>query len=269
MEIMSKNKRMAFLVILSIIIFMASGFMVMESAAYYVNYYGFGAWQPLYLAALLEGFLISTAIIKVGKWWFKALANIIMTGLFCVIIAAASMNSISPSIETIDNNAKKEVLFNIIQNEHETLTKESDVLMNGSTYSMNQAASRRTKNIDDLKNILKQEEKVKDNTKIAILNVWLFIIIRFLIQLGNLYCAKVFGIVYRTKPEQDIPIVSVIDTDNMVITPKDVVLSYYPDAVCTKIGHGYMIKFGDNVINSVSTSRQAWAEAEKYIKENE
>ena len=54
-------KKIIFLTTFSIFILFASFFMITESARYYRLFYDQGSWQPLYLATLLELFVLVLA----------------------------------------------------------------------------------------------------------------------------------------------------------------------------------------------------------------
>ena len=92
-------KKSLFVGVLAIIVAFASFFMITESARYYKHFYEIGAWQPLYLAALLEMFVLVLAVIRIGRSkLFVSMQKLIMVGVFCAIIFAAGMQAVNPTL---------------------------------------------------------------------------------------------------------------------------------------------------------------------------
>ena len=121
-------KKSLFVSILSVVIIFASFFMITESARYYRHFYEVGAWQPLYLAALLELFVLSLAVIRIGKSkMFLLVQKLIMVGVFCSIIFAAGMQAVNPTLESLAQVTKQEQLGGILQKEYDSLIEDRAV----------------------------------------------------------------------------------------------------------------------------------------------
>ena len=121
-------KKFTFTLVLGIIIILASFFMITESARYYTFFYESGAWQPLFLASLLEIFVLALAVMKIGvRRVFNFIQKFIMISVFTVIITAAGIQAINPTLESLETVAQQEQLSGILQEEYQNLKKDRDV----------------------------------------------------------------------------------------------------------------------------------------------
>jgi len=263
---MKYNKsKIIFVVILGLIIVTASFFMITESARYYTFFYESGAWQPLYLAGLLELFVLVLATIKIGaKKTFHLIQKMIMIGVFTVIIFAAGMQAVNPTLETVAQFEQKEKLAGILEEEYKTLKKDREVFekqrQKGNTAI---AAAERRKIVEDLKSLFSQDVKT-DTGRVALINILLLFTIRFLVQMSNVFCASMLGVYFRGDKQKI-----------SKRTEKDIILELYPSAVCKMLPiHGANFVFKDSKDTSVSsegtlgkglTAKKAWEAAYKNL----
>jgi len=218
-------KKSIFVGILSIIIAFASFFMITESARYYVHFYEQGAWQPLYLAALLELFVLVLAVIKIGKSKvFHAVQKFIMIGVFSAIIFAAGMQAVNPTLESLAQISQKEELAEILKEEYETL-KEDRAIFDKQKQKTRTAIStmERKKIVEDLKNLFKQSDVKTDTGRVALINILLLFGIRFLVQIANIFCASMMGVYFRIRK---------IDEEEDNESRKALVQKIHPTAKC-------------------------------------
>ena len=229
-------KKFTLVSVLSIIIILASFFMITESARYYTFFYEQGAWQPLYLASLLELFVLVLAVIRIGaKRTFHFLQKIIMVGVFAVIIFAAGVQAINPTLESLEVVSKQEALSDILKEEYKTLQEDRDVFDKQKQKTNTAiAAAERRKIVNDLKDLFNQEVKTNKG-RVALINILLLFTIRFLVQLSNVFCASMLGVYFRFSDKEE----------EEVKTNKGVVLKLYPKAICKllpKQGAYYVFK---------------------------
>ena len=195
-----KWKKFTFTTILGIIIILASFFMITESARYYTFFYESGAWQPLFLASLLEIFVLALAVMKIGtKKVFNFIQKIIMISVFIVIIAAAGIQAVNPTLENLEATAQQSALSDILKEEYKTLQKDRDVFEKQKQKRNTAiAAAERRKIVSDLKSLFNQDVKT-DKGRVALINILLLFTIRFIVQLSNVYCASMLGVYFRYK----------------------------------------------------------------------
>ncbi len=248
-----------FISILLIIIGFASFFMITESARYYTHFYEEGAWQPLYLAALLELFVIVLAVIKIGRSrTFLAFQKFIMIGVFGAIIFAAGMQAVNPTLESLATIENKEQLGDILKEEYEQLKKDREVF-NQQRQKTRTAIStiERKKIVEDLKNLFKQSDVKTDTGRVALVNIILLFSIRFLVQIANIFCASMLGVYFRFSRE-----VKEEEEDSATAKVKKI----HPNAVCRfKDLHKFYVVFSDDAeskgIGKGKTPKKAWENA--------
>jgi len=213
-------KKFTFTLILGIIIILASFFMITESARYYTFFYESGAWQPLFLASLLEIFVLALAVMKIGtKRIFNFFQKFIMVSVFTVIITAAGIQAINPTLESLETVSQKESLSEILKDEYQNLKKDRDVFEKQKQRSNTAiAAAERRKIVNDLKDLFNQDIKT-DKGRVALLNIIMLFTIRFIVQLANVFCASMLGVYFRGGKRQ-------------ITSNKDVVLKIHPYAIC-------------------------------------
>lgn len=251
------NKKIFFLTVLITIICSASFFMITESARYYNFFYNSGAWQPLYLAGLLELFVLVLATIKIkAKWYFQSIQKVIMVGIFFAIIFAAGMQAIEPTMESLTQINRETELVEILKDEVQDLKKDKETFI-GQKQKRNTAiaAIERRKVINDLTNILKQD--ITTNTGIvALINIILLFSIRFLVQISNIFCATLLGNYYREKKQ----------VKKETRSYKQMVLKKYPNSKCiTGPNETFQVYINGKLIVESKSSIDAWRKAYEKI----
>jgi len=260
-------KKFTFTLILGIIIILASFFMITESARYYTFFYESGAWQPLFLASLLEIFVLALAVMRIeSKRIFNFAQKIIMISVFTVIITAAGIQAINPTLESLETVSKQDALSDILKEEYQTLKKDRDVFekqkQRGNTAI---AAAERRKIVNDLKDLFNQDIKT-DKGRVAILNIVMLFTIRFIVQLANIFCASMLGVYFRGERKEDVK----------KKTVKQVVMELYPHAICKllpKQGAYYIFKdelpetrSSAGTLGKGATPTRAWENSFKNLK---
>lgn len=248
-------KKFTFIGLLSLVIFSASFFMVTESARYYTFFYAEGAWQPLYLAGLLELFLLLLAAIKISSnRIFYITQKSIMVGIFFVIIFAAGMQAVKPTLDSLVTARKETQYSEILKQEYENLQRDREVFKDQNQRRNTAIASaERRKIVGDLKAMW--EAGTDSNTgAVALTNILLLFIIRFLVQLSNVFSATVLGRYYRKKDKV------------AKLSEKDQVLQRFPGAKCTKDSNGFVVKAGYRDIGRGNSAKAAWSDAfDRYV----
>jgi len=251
--------------ILAIIIMFASFFMITESARYYKHFYETSAWQPLYLAALLEMFVLVLAVIRIGKSkMFVLMQKLIMVGVFCAIIFAAGMQAVNPTLESLAQVTKQEQLGEVLKKEYDTLIEDRAIFDKQKQKTRTAISTmERKKIVEDLKKLLDQDVKT-DTGRVALVNILLLFGIRFLVQISNIFCASMLGVYFRIgrKSEKEIQ-----ETE----TAKEKVLKIHPMATCKfRKLHGKFIVFNDDImtkgIGGGITPPKAWEDAYKRMR---
>lgn len=238
--------------------------MITESARYYEFFYESGAWQPLYLAGLLELFVLVLAVIKIGtSRFFNLLQKLIMVGVFSVIIFAAGMQAVNPTLESVAVIEQKEAITDLLKEEYKNLQKDRDVFERQKQKRNTAiAAAERRKIIQDLKDVFNQDITT-DKGRVALVNILLLFTIRFLVQLSNIFCASMLGVYFRIREE-----------DTRKKTGKELVKEIHPDAVSIflKKQAKYFIFKNENQRNSKGTlgsgrtPSRAWRNAVENMK---
>lgn len=241
--------------------------MITESARYYTFFYESGAWQPLFLASLLEIFVLALAVMKIGmRRVFNFIQKFIMISVFTVIITAAGIQAINPTLESLETISQQEELSGILKEEYQTLKKDRDVFekqkQRGNTAI---AAAERRKIVEDLKSLFSQDVKT-DKGRVALLNIIMLFTIRFIVQLANVFCASMLGVYFRGERKEDL----------QKKTTKQVVLELYPHAICKLLPQqGAYYVFKDELPETRSsagtlgkgiTPARAWENSFKNLK---
>lgn len=246
-------KKFFYISVLFLITVSASLFMVFESAAYFQTYYGIGSWKPFYLATILEVFLISLSIIKYGETWFRWLQNFIMVCIFVVIVVSSGLSSVQhvfTALHTVEKEAKIEQAR---KDKLASLEKDADYFKERAKSEFTADRYTQNKNVAFDQYIKTIEESGDSNgeAKLALINIVLLILVRLLIQSGNLVCARSIGVVYRddhlgakVKPEE---------TEDGTIKCKR-----------NKENKLYEITFNGKVLASASTARGAWKNYKEF-----
>jgi hypothetical protein len=261
-------KKSIFVSVLAIIIAFASFFMITESARYYNHFYDAGAWQPLYLAALLEMFVLVLAVIRIGKSkMFLLMQKLIMIGVFCAIIFAAGMQAVNPTLESLAQVTKQEQLGEVLKKEYDTLIEDRAIFDKQKQKTRTAISTmERKKIVEDMKKLFDQDVKT-DTGRVALINILLLFGIRFLVQISNIFCASMLGVYFRfgMKSQKEIK--------QGEETAKEKVLKIHPMARCKfRKLHGKFIIFNDDImtkgIGGGITPPKAWADAYRRMREN-
>lgn len=281
-------KKFTFITILGIIIILASFFMITESARYYTFFYESGAWQPLFLASLLEVFVLALAVMKIGtKRIFGFIQKFIMISVFTVIITAAGIQAVNPTLESLETVSKQEQLSDILKEEYKTLKKDREVFeKQKQRLNTAIAAAERRKIVSDLKDLFNQDIKT-DKGRVALLNILLLFTIRFIVQLSNVFCASMLGVYFRreNKPKEKRTMKwnifkifknkKEVEEPQIRMTPREFVLSKFPNAVCkgtinTEKVRTFRIyensKTNAKIIGVANKKRMAWRSAKNNLK---
>lgn len=255
-------KKSIFVGVLAVIIAFASFFMITESARYYKHFYDIGAWQPLYLAALLEMFVLVLAVIRIGKSKsFLGIQKLIMIGVFCAIIFAAGMQAVNPTLESLAKVTQKEELSEILKEEYKTLKEDREIFDKQRQKTRTAISTmERKKIVEDLKKLFDQDVKT-DTGRVALINILLLFGIRFLVQIANIFCASMLGVYFRFGKEKE----------EGELTSKDLVRKVYPKSECKfRTMHGKYIVFNDDImtrgIGGGLTPKKAWEDAFRRLK---
>ena len=190
-------KKLLFILALFIIAVSSSCFMVYESSKFYSMHY-MNAWQGIWLAAMLEAFVMLLAMIRVGGVFRQLGQKSLMFLLFCIIIFAAGLYAVKPTLDSVTSNTQHEDLKETLKNEVEMLDNELKVFdaqnQKGNTAK---TAIRRNKAVQELKVLLRQK-KSSNTGNTALIYIILLFVIRIAVQTSNIYCAWMIGYVYRS-----------------------------------------------------------------------
>lgn len=253
--------KIVFIFVLTLIVATASFFMITESARYYRFFYDESAWQPLYLAGLLELFVLVLAVIRIGtSKLFHATQKLIMVGIFSVIIFAAGMQAVNPTLESLAEISKKTEMAEILKQEYQNLQEDRQIFKD-QKQRLNTAiaAKERRKLVEDMKTLFDQDVKT-DKGRTALINIALLFSIRFLVQIANIFCASMLGVYFRGRGKQK----------KVELKGKDLVLAVHPKATCLWRGmHDKFCIFNDDKmtrgIGVGKTRKKAWEDAYKKL----
>ncbi len=287
----ASHKKWVFITILSGVVCGASFFMVTESAGFYERFYPDGSWRGLYLAALLEGFLLILAMIRVGGRLHRFLSAAVMLGIFSAIIFSAGMQAVAPILKTMEKSSAEEKLVGVLNLELKTLNEDSGAFERSRQKgNLALTAVQKRKIFKELKDV-HRNSTVGEAGKASMITMGLLLMIRFLIQMANLLCARAIGMVYRaappaeqtapepseTAPQNDEPlegensgkadetlmppIVLPTPPPRPIVHNKGRVLALEPDAVCVKDEKGYLVSVGKRVLAKAPNAAIAWRKA--------
>ena len=174
----------------------ASIFMVYESSKFYASHY-MNDWQGIWLAAMLEMFVMLLAMVKIGGVFRQIAQKSMMMIIFFIIIFAAGLYAVAPTLKSFTTAKQNQALQELLGNEIKSLDDELKVFdkqkQRGNTAK---SANRREKAYTELKELLKKDV-VTNKNEIAIINIILLFIIRLAVQTANIYCAWMIGFIYR------------------------------------------------------------------------
>lgn len=182
--------------------------MVLESAGYFNKLYSeaslpeFMGWYTAILAETFQIVLIMALPDEKEKAGFKTFLLLIVTLIYVLIVFAAGMNVGKPMIESWNNSDRNEKILSVLEQEQKLLTKDLELFQN-QNQQLNTAKTvkARRQSIQEIKTHLKSEKPENHFLiQIEIVALWL---LRVLIQLANLCCARIVGAlwskVYKSK----------------------------------------------------------------------
>ena len=187
-------KKKLFLILLLSLILSTSIFLVIESAKYYNSFF-VHVWKGLFLAILLESFVLTLAITKVYRLPLRIVQKTLMLSVFVIIVLTASLYHVNPIIESISKSKSQNEMSAIIKDEILNLKKDL-LLFDKQKQRLNTAksANRRYNTFRSLLSVVNEKEDVS----IALyLDIAILILIRLVLQTCNLFCAGMFGSYYR------------------------------------------------------------------------
>lgn len=192
-------KNFLYILALVLITVSASLFMVFESASYFQTYYGIGSWKPFYLAAIMEVFLIALSIIKYGETWFKRTQNAIMISIFLTIVVSSGLGSVHHVFQAMDQYEKEQKIEEVRKQKLASLEQDNEYFRQKarSEVTVDRYAMTKNQAYDQYIRSLEESGKSNSEAKLALINIILLILVRFLVQSANLICARSIGVVYR------------------------------------------------------------------------
>jgi len=188
-------KRILFLILLLSLILSTSLFLVIESAKYYSGFYS-SNWQSLFLAILLEAFVLVLAITKVYRLPLRIIQKVLMLSVFVIIVFTASLYHVNPIIELISKSDNTEKIEKLIKEEMKSL-KEDLLIFDKQKQKLNTAIAANRRH-DSLRSLISSLNKKEDVSYALYLDIGILILIRLVLQTCNLFCASMFGSYYRT-----------------------------------------------------------------------
>jgi len=191
---MKEIKKTLFLILLLGLILSTSIFLIIESAKYYNSFF-VHIWKGMFLAILLEAFVLTLAITKVYRLPLRIIQKTLMLSVFVIIVFTASLYHINPIIELISRSKSKSEVQAVIKDEILNL-KEDLLLFDKQKQRLNTAksANRRYNTFRALVSTLKEKDEV---SYALYLDIFILIAIRLVLQTCNLFCASMLGSYYR------------------------------------------------------------------------
>lgn len=188
-------KKNLFQILLLSLVLSASTFLVLESTKYYNGFFT-QTWKSLFLAILLEAFVLTLAVTKVYRLPLRIIQKTLMLSVFVIIVFTASLHHVNPIIESISNAKRTDDVSSIIKEEMNNL-KEDLKVFDKQKQKLNTAKSA-NRRYESFRGLLLNVEK-KDDVSIALyLDIFILIAIRLILQTCNLFCAGMLGSYYRS-----------------------------------------------------------------------
>ena len=187
-------KKILFLILLLSLILSTSFFLIIESAKYYSEFYP-SVWQGLFLAILLESFVLTLAITKVYRLPLRIIQKILMLFVFVIIVFTASLYHVNPIIDMINESGNTEKIENLIKDEMKNL-KEDLLIFDKQKQKLNTAIAANRRH-DSLRSLISTLNEKEDVSYALYLDIGILILIRLVLQTCNLFCASMFGSYYR------------------------------------------------------------------------
>jgi hypothetical protein len=199
-----------------------------------------------------------------------------MVGIFFVIVGSAAFNAVYPTLDGLEKVKQEQQLQKLQDNQLETTQKTVEYYMSlGVQVHTMKALKEYQDAMENAQKSFTADEVIVHNGTIAVVNIWLFILIRFLVQIANLICARTIGVIYRGEIVKDIKMpnsnikksdikncpVSHVIVEDKKNQKKGDVLKKYPNAVCVRNDEGkYEVRDGENVLAVANHQKYAWRE---------
>jgi len=188
-------KKSAFIILLTALILSTSSFLIIESSKYYQKFYEGGVSQGVFLAVLLESFVIVLAMSKVYRLPLRIVQKGLMLSVFTIIVATASLFHVAPILESISQSKNQDKITSIIKDEIANLKQDSTVFDKQKQKRNSAIAANRRFSV--FKSLLSTVNDATHVSVAAYLNIAVLVLIRLLLQCCNLFCASMLGTYYR------------------------------------------------------------------------
>ena len=152
-------------------------------------------WKGLFLAILLESFVLTLAITKVYRLPLRIVQKTLMLSVFIIIVLTASLHHVNPIIESISKSKSQNEMSAIIKDEILNLKKDL-LLFDKQKQKLNTAKSA-NRRYNTFRSLLSTTKEKKDVSIALYLDIAILILIRLVLQTCNLFCAGMFGSYYR------------------------------------------------------------------------
>jgi hypothetical protein len=186
---------------LVVLCMVGSTYMVLESAGYFKRLYtlvGLPEFMGWYTAILSEAFQIILVMALPNdekKAGFKYFLLLIVILIYILNVFAAGMNVGKPMIASWSKSDRNEKLLNVLEQEQQSLTKDLELFQN-QNQQLNTAKTIKAKrqSFQEIKSHLSNEQPLNLMlVQVELSALWL---LRVLIQLANLCCARIVGILW-------------------------------------------------------------------------
>jgi hypothetical protein len=188
------RRKPLFITLLATLILSTSAFLIMESSKYYTQFYP-TAWQPLFLAVLLESFVITLAMARVYKLPLRVVQKILMLSVFSIIVMTASLHHVAPIINSISQSKSQDKIASIVKEEMQNL-KDDLAIFDKQKQKLNTALSVKRRH-SVFKSLLRTVNQQKHVSVAVYFDIAILIAIRLILQCCNLFCASMLGSYYR------------------------------------------------------------------------
>ncbi|TET77129.1 MAG: hypothetical protein E3J43_06210 [Candidatus Heimdallarchaeota archaeon] len=158
-------------------------------------------WKGLFLAILLEAFVLTLAITKVYRLVLRVVQKSLMLSVFVIIVFTASLYHVNPIIESISKSKNQNEVSSIIKEEILNL-KEDLLLFDKQKQKLNSAKSA-NRRYDTFRSLLSVVNEKEDVSVALYLDIAVLILIRLILQTCNLFCASMLGSYYRINRKRE------------------------------------------------------------------
>lgn len=202
---MSRLKKIFFISIAVFLVIAASVFMISEVAEYYNGFYSENSYKGLFTAILAEFFGLGLMIIHIPAGikipfttikipLINFISKMLVLIIFVITVMAAGLHVLKPSIKTLSELNKENLLLGILEQEHKDLTRDIESFQD-TNQKVNLAitAKANRRNREEIKELLRE----KRSPVLPIVEISLIFILRIVIQMSNLLFAYSIGYIYR------------------------------------------------------------------------